>query len=314
MSWLDTLNLTFAQNVVINYFGETAFDIFDVFPRLNVQKDAGYIVGYDKDTLLDIGNPEDYTIMGSVEAPEITSKAIRKDYVCLRRSAKILVDQDRVENTSTPYAAIKDATAQLKDSLGRILIKNFVSKVFNTSVWNNVKAGGTTTAQDFIAWNQSTSDPIKDFDNFNSDLVLSKTGYKCNQLVVTNDVFVALKHNDSIKGLLPATDTKILTEDKLANLFGVKKFTVVDTIDINGFMVQNMALMLYTTDAPSQTTPSAGYICVSRNEGTKKSKYVGVRLYKQPEKNQSLAIEGTFKIDPVITCPDLGVLLTNVLA
>ncbi len=314
MSWLDTINITFVKNILINYFGETSFDIFDVFPRLPVKLDAGKIAGYDKETLLDIGNVDDYNIMGAVEAPEISKKAVHVDYSCVRKSAKILVTRDDVQNSSSPYAAVKDSAAILRDTLGRILIKSFVQKTFNTSVWNTVKSGGTTTAADFVAWNQSTSDPIQDVDNFNTNDVLAKTGYNINTMVVTQDVFVALKHNEAIKSILRVTDDKVITEARLASLFGVKKFLVAKTIDSNGFLITNTALLLYTTDTPSTKAPSAGYIAVSGGTGSKKNHYVQTRTYKQPEKNEALAIEGSFKIDPVVTCPDLGVLLTNVLA
>jgi len=225
------------------------------------------------------------------------------------------VDDQTRQNADDPLNLDRDATLFVTQQLMLRREKQFVSSYFKASTW--------TGAADFTPstkWNATNSDPLSDVDNQKA-LVKAKTGFAPNVLVVTYDVFKALKNNASIIDRIKYTQRGMLTEELLASMFGVDKFLVASVVEdtaregqaaANDFLIKNKALLVYSNPAPSILQPSGGYIFSWTGllgAGAQGNRIKSFRM----EQLASDRIEGEMAFDMKLVGSDLGVYMTGLL-
>lgn len=225
------------------------------------------------------------------------------------------VDDQTRANADQPLDMDRDATLFVTQNMLLRREIQFMSKYIKTGVW--------TGAADFtpaIKWDASGSDPLKDVDN-RKQLVKSQTGYLPNTLVVTNDVFFALRNNASILDRIKYTQRGTITEDLLAALFGVDKFLVASACintapegaaDAMQYLATNSALLVYANPSPSLMQPSGGYIFSWQGlfgAGAQGNRISSFRM----EHRKSDRIEGEMAFDMKLVGADLGAFFTAVL-
>ncbi len=181
------------------------------------------------------------------------------------------VDDQTRANADQPLDLDRDATLYVTQQLLLRREIQFMSNFMTAGIWTGNPAGdfipGTSTGS-MGQWDQSTSDPMYDVD-YNKQLVKSQTGFLPNTLVVSPDVFFALRNNPNVVDRIKYTQRGVVTEDILASLFGVEKFLVASAVQNSAaegatanyaFLQKNTALLVYANPAPSILQPSGGYV------------------------------------------------------
>ena len=316
MAWFDQITQKFVANVATRYMQEAPWAPLSIFPKINVKQKSGYIAEYTKEDWMRVGDPKDYIRSGASESIGDSISHGYQPYFLEKRSLHTDLTEDDRNEYDNPFDPVTDSTEWVIDTLGRVAAKLFSDTVFTTGVWGldfDVTASSTK-------WSSSTSTPITDVLN-QSQAIEAFTGFRPNKMVMTRDVFNALKVNSQIRDSMKVTTDKVVTEALLAKLFEVdivQVFRTVETTakkgqkstkDNTNFMATNKVLLCYTPQRASKKRPSAGYHLAY------KGKYGNVitRTFPMPQLNNALRIEGDIFIAPKIVSPDLGTLFINVI-
>jgi hypothetical protein len=178
------------------------------------------------------------------------------------------VDDQVRTNADQPIDMDRDATQFVGQNL---LVKreiSFMQTYMKSGLWT-----GTSDFTPSTKWSASGSNPVNDVETLKQQ-IKSQTGFMPNTLLVSADVFSALKNNAVIIDRIKYTQTGVIGQDPqgldlLARLFGVKKFLVSSAVLNTAqegeaasmqFMATNQALLVYANESPSILQPSAGYI------------------------------------------------------
>lgn len=229
------------------------------------------------------------------------------------------VDDQTRENADQPLDMDRDATLFVTQQLMLRREKEFVRKYLQTGVWTGGGGDYTPTPK----WNAANSDPMGDIDSLKSS-IKKQTGFAPNTLLVSDDVFYALRNNPAVLDRIKYTQRGIVTEELLASLFGVEKFLVASAVedldpealvDANDmqFLFSNKFLLVHSSPSPSILTPTAGYIFSwvgLFGAGAAGNRIKTFRM----EQLESDRIEGEMAFDMKLIASDLGVLGIDVLA
>lgn len=244
-------------------------------------------------------------------------------YFCDVWAVHMDVDDQTRSNADTPLNMDRDATLFVSQQLLLRRELEFMSNYMVASIWTGNPAGdfqvGTSTGS-MGQWDQSSSDPMYDVD-YNKQLVKSQTGYLPNAFIVCADVFFALRNNAAVLDRIKYTQRGIVSEDLLAALFGVEKFLVASAV-VNsaqegatasyGFIIKNVALLVYANPAPSLLQPSGGYIFSWQGlfgAGAQGNRISSFRM----EQLKADRIEGEMAFQMNQIAPNLGVYFYDVL-
>lgn len=148
---------------------------------------------------------------GGTEFKNVNTQLEDKSFACKQRGYEENVDDlDRVENHM--------------ESLSEIMMENGMATYdielatkLTTGVFGADKTGGSS----FTKWSDPSSTPIKNIDDYKAE-IKAKIGTNPDSLIITQDVFSALKNNTEILGRLKTTEDKKLTLEKLAFFFDLK--------------------------------------------------------------------------------------------
>jgi hypothetical protein len=234
-------------------------------------------------------------------------------------------DQTRV-NADTPIDLDRDAVLFVTQNLLLRREIQFVNNFMAQNIWTGGPGGvdvngATVTSWNPAQWDQSGSNPMSAID-YLKQFVKSQTGFLPNTLVLTPDVFFALRNNASVLDRIKYTQRGIVSEDLLAALFGVEKLLVASAVQNTaqegatgtfGFLVQNVLLLVYANPAPSILQPSGGYIFSWQGlfgAGAQGNRIMSFRM----EHLKADRIEGEMAFDMHLVGSDLGVFMYNVLA
>ena len=152
----------------------------------------------------------------------------------------------------------------------------FAASYFKEGAWKNELEGvdnTTPSTNQFIKFSNANSDPIAFIDKEKTDMN-QQTGRMPNRLGLGINVFNALKVHPGILERVKyggsTANPASVTENVLAQLFGVEKIVVLKSImnsasmgadeDMQYIGDPNAFLLAYATNAPSVDEPSAGYI------------------------------------------------------
>lgn len=264
-------NLTIAEMQ-----GMTGFIADKIFPQVPVQKKTDKYYIYDKG---------DFSRVGSVKAraprtrPERIGLSLSTDTYSIEEYA-LATDFD-FETLANEDTALNIRLAQSTALTGQLMVDReikFASAMFATGVWDTEYDGvaATPTAGvEVYNWDDYTnSTPIEDVTNAITTAHLASGGiFRPNTMVVSRDVRDALVNHPDIlvrlNGGATVKDTALVTEAKLAEIFGVSSFLISDAVkntaatgSTAAFSYINVkkAALYYAPVSPGLMTASAGYI------------------------------------------------------
>jgi hypothetical protein len=228
------------------------------------------------------------------------------------------VDDQTRANADQPLDMDRDAVLYVTQNLLLRREIQFMNKYMTTGIWTGDPAGDFTPS---IKWDVAGSNPMADVDQ-EKQIVKSQTGFLPNTLIVSADVFFALRNNAAVLDRIKYTQRGVVSEDLLALLFGVDKFLVASAVQNTAaegatnsmqYLSKNLCLLVYANPAPSILQPSGGYIFSWQGlfgAGAQGNRIMTFRM----EHLKADRVEGEMSFDMKQVGADLGVLFTSVLA
>ena len=225
-------------------------------------------------------------------------------------------DRDRLEDSleTAGNKMVEDAMFNYDAKLAELMVAgNFGTEIAGVDA--NPQAGQT------LKWTNANSNPIKDIDEAKSK-IKAKIGRKPDTLVITEDVFEALKQNAHILGTVLRTDAdRIVTVEKLAYLFGLKNVFVmsaVETVTNEGqeeqeidFLAKGKALLYFRGTVDGATNPSTIKAFVNDQVYGRGTKGIILQTYRLPL-IASDVVRVVQDFDIVIECAGGGALFTEI--
>jgi hypothetical protein len=212
----------------------------------------------------------------------------------------------------------RDATLFVTQNLMLRRELQFLGTYMATGVWTGSSTGGDISPS--TQWDSNAADPMYDVD-FQKQYVKSQTGYMPNTLLVSPDVFFALRNCPAVLDRIKYTQRGVVTTDLLAEVLGVEKFlvaygvvnTAAEGATFAGqYITKNQALLVYANPAPSILQPSGGYIFSW--QGLYGAGAYGNRIKSfRMEPLASDRIEGEMSFAMKLVSADVGMLFVNVL-
>jgi hypothetical protein len=322
---LSNLTLAFVQS------GE-GFVADKVFPIVGVQHQSDKYYIYDR---------ENFNRSGDVAkvAPRTELNTIGMSISNSTYSAEVYgLAMDFDEQTLANEDAALDIRAAGAETLAtRMMIhreEQFASTFFATGVWGTEVDGATNAAAsgtDVVHWSDYTnSTPIQDVTDARRALQLASGGFKPNTMVVGKEVRDKLVNHpdilDRLDGGATVTNTALITDAKLAEIFEVENFYVMEAVkndsaegvaESNSFIGGKHALLVHTPRNAGLMTPAAGLtfawnsIPGANNLGVSVESYTGdwLRVKQIAER-----IEVKMAYDMKATGTDLGYFFNGVIA
>jgi hypothetical protein len=225
------------------------------------------------------------------------------------------VDDQIRANADEPLDVDRDATKFVTQNL---LIRREISWIntyMQPSIWTGNPSGDVTPTN---LWDSASGNPMQDIDT-QKQTIKSQTGFLPNVLVLTADVYYAIRNNAAVLDRIKYTQTGIVDTALLAMLFGVEKVLVASAV-LNSaaegatasyaYMKTNAALLVYANPAPSLMQPSGGYIFSWR--GLFGAGALGTRIMTfRREKLKADRVEGEMAYSMNLVGANLGVYFLN---
>ena len=204
---------------------------------------------------------------------------------------------------------------------------------FKGGVWGTDWDGvaSSPSSVQVIQWsNYSTSTPIQDVTNIMRTVQLKSGGFKPNVMVVGKEVRDILVNHPTIlarlNGGATVTNTALVTDAKLAEIFGVEEFMVMETVqntaaegltESNSFIGGKLAAFYYRPRSSGLMIPSAGYTFTWDDLENASGHGISIKSYR----GDYLAIDGIAEVleanlayDHKVVSADLGAVIDSVIA
>jgi hypothetical protein len=321
---LTNLTIAFLQD-------QNSFIADRVFPRVPVDKKSNKYFLY---------NRADFNRVGQVKVRSAGTKA---NTIGMRISDDnyfadvygIAMDFD-FETLANEDAALNVRAAGAQVLTHQLLIDReirWADTYFKASVWGTEYAGvsGTPSTGQVKHWSSySDSTPIRDVTTARRAMQLKSGGYKPNVMVVGKEVRdMLINHPDilaRLNGGATVTNTALITDAKLAEIFEVEEFLIMESVkndgleglaESNSFIGGKAAALYYRPRAAGLMVPSAGYT-FTWNELDNASGYgIDIRSYTGDFlRVEGIAekIEANMAYDQKVVSTDLGVFFNTIVA
>lgn len=290
-------------NLTVAYLQDTSGFIADrVFPNVPVSKQTDKYYIYDRENFNRSGNVKP---LAPRARPERVGMSLSQDsYAIEVRALATDFDFQTLANEDT---ALDIRAAQSRMLTMQMVIdreKRWADTYFAAGIWATEYTGvsGSPSAGEVRQWDDYTnSTPIIDVTNAKRAAQLASGGFRPNIMVVTRDVRDFLVHHPNIlarlNGGATVSDTALVTDAKLAEIFEVSQFLVSDAIEntgadglaeSNAFINTKKAALYYAPPAPGLMVPAAGYNFTWSTLDNSSGYGVEIRSYT----GEYLAIEG----------------------
>lgn len=250
-------------NISIAYIQEQSKFVADkIFPMIPVQKQSDRYFMYKKGNF--------FRAQAQKRAPgtESAGSGFEIDntptyYADVWALHQDIDDQTR-QNADSPLSLDRDSTIFLTQQGLLTREKEWVDSYFKAGVWDTDLVGGVG----FTLWDDASSTPIEDVQG-QALTIGRKTGFKPNTLVLSPDVFNALRNHADILDRVKYTQRGVVTTDLLAAIFDVDRVVVPESVvnsapegvaDSLDYFLGKHAFLCYSNPRPSIMTPSAGYM------------------------------------------------------
>lgn len=304
-------------NISVAYLQDASAFIADkVFPIVPVKRQSDVYYQYSKADFM--RDEMQLRGAGTESAGGDYGVEAQDPYYCRKHAFHKDVTPEERANYDEPLNADRDATDFVSQKMLIRREMQWANNFFKPGVWGTEYTGkaASPSTDEFLQWDQVTSDPIKDITNAGVSMA-GATGYRPNTLVLSPKAFNALKNHEDILDRIKYTQRGIVTEDLLATLFGVDRVFVAWSV-VNSaakgadasvdFIYGKHALLCYSNPAPALRKPSAGYIFAWT--GLEGSGAFGNRIVRLPMDMLGIGterIEGEMGFDCKKICSDMGI-------
>lgn len=319
---LSNVALAYFQNSE-NYFAKA------IFATCPVAQSSDVYYRFSKEDLLRDNwhrKPEYGSVMPAVISEDTDTYNCQVDQMIMGISQIRQTDLQRRLGPSIATNPKMQRAKTMAEQANIHLDKMFAKKYFVEGAWANELTGVDSTAptgSEFIKFSNHNSDPIT-FIAKQKTLMHQNTGRTPNRLAIGANVFDALTAHPAIKErVLPGGSTANpaqVTENVLAQLFGVEKLVVLKSIynkapqgapaDMQYIGDPNALLLAYATNTPSVEEPSAGYIFTWDMLGNGQYMPIMHHVYNDPRHTEE--IEGLMATDMRKVADDLAVFCKDV--
>jgi len=320
-------------NISVAYLQNTDNFIADkVFPVIPVDKKSNLYFKYTKDDWF--RDEAQRRADGTASAGSgygLTTETYMADVYAFHKD---IGDQTRA-NADNPLNPDMEATQFVTQ---RLLLRREVqwsSDYFTSGIWTSGDYTGVADATAPLGANEAfkwsdylvnptsyLSNPIVDVETAKAT-VLQNTGYEPNTFVLGYKVFQTLKNHPLLVDRYKYTQSgAIVTEDLLAQLFGVDRVLVAKAVVNSGaegsnaqsydFTVGSGALLCYTAPNPGLMTPSAGYTFMWTGVSGGLGSTIGVSRFRMEELKAD-RVEGEIAFDNKVVASDLGFFWSNII-
>lgn len=252
------------SNLTLAYVQEQTNFIADkVFPTVGVQKQSDKYYKYDRAGMNRSG--ERKPLAPRTEIPRIGMSVSSDAYFADVYGLAMDFDDQTLANED---AALEIRAAGAQTLITNLLIdreKDFADTFFSAGVW-------TSQATPANLWSDYTnSTPITDITNARRVMQLKSGGFKPNTMVVGKEVRdILINHPDilnRLNGGATVANTALITNAKLAEIFEVENFYVMEAVEntgaeglaeSNAFIGGKHALLVHTPSSAGLMTPAAG--------------------------------------------------------
>ena len=251
-------------NLTIAYVqDQTNFIADKVFPTVGVQKQSDKYYIYDRDNMNRTGDVK--ALAPRTEVNRIGMSLSTDSYYADVYGLGMDFDQQTLANED---AALDIRSAGATTLVNRLLIhreEQFASTFFANGVWGS----GSTPSNLWSDYTNGT--PIQDVTVARRTMQLKSGGYKPNTMVVGKEVRdILINHPDilaRLNGGATVTNTALITNAKLAEIFEVENFYVMEAVkndsvegvaESNSFIGGKHALLVHSAGNAGLMTPMAG--------------------------------------------------------
>jgi len=261
--------------VSVAYFQDNSdFIADDIFPSLPVDKRSDVFWKYSKS---DWRKSAAKKRAPGTESAEISWSKTTDNYFAEVYAAHVDIDDQTRANADDDWTLDSDATRLVTQHLLLQKDQLWCANFFKAGVWGTEYEGVAAApgAAQILQWDVAGSDPLKDFTGMKAGFRLS-TGKRVNVMVVGVDVWTALANHSAILDRIKYTQKGVVTEELVAEFFGVDKFKVAwgsqaTGPDIPDAVLQDAAasysfianskgvLFGYAPRRPSRLEPAMGY-------------------------------------------------------
>jgi hypothetical protein len=258
--YLTNLSVGWAQD-------PSKFVASKVFPAVPVQKQSDKFVIWDKGFFFrDEVGPRP---LGG--RPPTAGKA-KKDgqYFCEEEGLEDSIDDRTRANADQPLDPDRASGELLTEQMMIHMDRLWSDAYFKAGVWGTDFEGAASSPGEgeVLQFDQDGSEPIQTIRR-NCTTVGRRTGRKPNKAVLGGDVFDVLCDHPDIVDRVKYTQRGVLTQELLAELFGVDEVLVPGGVentanegaadDIDFIVDSTSVLLAYAASAPAINTPTAGY-------------------------------------------------------
>ena len=321
---LSNLTLAYAQE-------QTNFIADKVFPTVGVQRQSDKYYLYDRANLNRTGDVQ--KLAPRTEVNRIGMTISNDSYFADVYGLGMDFDEQTLANED----AVLDIRAAGAQTLAmRLMIhreEQFASTFFAASVWGTEYTGvaSSPSAGQVIQWSDYTNaKPILDVTNARRAMQLKSGGFKPNTMVVGKEVRdILINHPDilaRLNGGATVTNTALITDAKLAEIFEVENFFVMEAVrntaveglaEANGFIGGKSALLVHTPRAAGLMTPAAGLTFAWNNIPGVNNLGITVESFSDDAlRRQQVAehIQVKMSYDMKVVGADLGVFFATIVA
>ena len=262
-------------NLTVAYLqDESAFIAGRVFPNVPVSKQTDFYYIYNRE---DFNRAGQVKVLAPRTRPERVGMSLSTDsYQIKVRGLSTDFDFQTLANEDTALNIRADGARMLTHQMMIDRETNWVNNYFSTGIWTTEYDGVASTspgAGQVTHWDDyDNSTPIIDVTTAKRTAMLASGGFKPNVMVVTRDVRDTLVNHPNILARLvggaTVTDTALVTDSKLAEIFEVQEFLVADAMhnvaaegaaEDTRFIATKRAALYYRPRSPGLRVPAAGY-------------------------------------------------------
>ena len=243
-----------------------------VFPTIGVQKQSDKYYVYDRDNMNRTGDVQ--KLAPRTEVNRIGMSLSNSSYYADVYGLGMDFDQQTLANED---AMLDIRSAGATTLVNRILIhreEQFASTFFSASVWGTEYEGvasSPSTGQVYQWSDYTNATPIRDVTTARRAMQLKSGGFKPNTMVVGKDTRdILINHPDvlaRLNGGATVSNTALITNAKLAEIFEVQNFYVMEAVknssvegvaESNALIGGKSALLVHTPASAGLMTPAAG--------------------------------------------------------
>ena len=314
---LTNLTLAYAQS-------QENFIADKVFPTVGVQKQSDKYYIYDRANMNRTGDVE--KLAPRTEVNRIGMTISNSSYFADVYGLGMDFDEQTLANED---AALDIRAAGAETLAMRLMIhreEQFATNFFSTGVW-----GTDNTLSGTDQWSDYTnSTPIQDVTAARRAVQLASGGFKPNTMVVGKEVRDKLINHPDIlarlNGGATVTNTALITDAKLAEIFEVENFYVMEAVknssvegvaESNAFIGGKNALLAHTPSTAGLMSPAAGLTFAWNNlEGVNNLGITVESFSDDALKRQQIAemIQVKMSYDMKVVGADLGYLFAAAVA